>query len=524
MLNVAIASMNLPLLSLTTRSLREDARATRTHLLRAGLVGALLGSLVTAHTMVSFMGAPGLYFFSMTLSVNLLLLTFIGISVFATAITEEKETGSLGLLKLTGMSPLSILLGKSAGLLLGAVLLLAVQLPFTLLAVTLGGISPIQVIAAYVLLAAYAVALCGLGLLWSVVLERNAAATRVTLGSLLGFFWGPSLLGGLLTACKYRGWLAEGGAVDEWIEAALSWWRSLSAFQQSNLIVATGFDGPVVSRATWFSAAAGVVLFAIAWLIFERATRNELAAAPERLARAPKRGRPGSDRAWDEAVVWKDFRFLAGGLSSLGVWTILYGAAIAGALAMMAQSGANVAPKDVGVYTLIVSLLILPIQAAALATRVFGDEVKWKTLSGLALLPASLGAIAYQKVLGASIQLVPGISCAALGFVLTAVMTPDYFADFFGAGEAIIVLIYMIATALFGIHLAAYFSLRVRHGALALTFAAIILGNYVITAPLMVLFDGSEEGPIGFLAMGLLVAAAAMHPLIGARLTHLAAE
>ena len=52
---------------------------------------------------------------------------------------EEKEEQTLGLLRMTGLSPLSILLGKSTSRLCGALLLLAAQFPFTIFAVTLGG-------------------------------------------------------------------------------------------------------------------------------------------------------------------------------------------------------------------------------------------------------------------------------------------------------------------------------------------------------------------------------------------------
>ena len=74
---------------------------------------------------------------------------------FATAITEEKEEGTLGLLKMAGISRVSILLGKSTSRLITAILLFLVQLPFTLLAITLGGVTLGQIFAAYWALLAY---------------------------------------------------------------------------------------------------------------------------------------------------------------------------------------------------------------------------------------------------------------------------------------------------------------------------------------------------------------------------------
>jgi hypothetical protein len=77
---------------------------------------------------------------------------FIGIaalSIFPAAISEEKEDETLTLLRMTNLSALSILFGKSTSRFIGAMLLLAVQIPFTLLAITLGGITFSQIAAAY---------------------------------------------------------------------------------------------------------------------------------------------------------------------------------------------------------------------------------------------------------------------------------------------------------------------------------------------------------------------------------------
>jgi len=59
---------------------------------------------------------------------------------------------TLGLLKLAGFTSASILAGKSIGQLVTMALLLLVQAPFALLAITLGGVSPHQVVAAWVIL------------------------------------------------------------------------------------------------------------------------------------------------------------------------------------------------------------------------------------------------------------------------------------------------------------------------------------------------------------------------------------
>ena len=91
-------------------------------------------------------------------------MTLLGIGFFSTAITEEKEEDTLGLMLMAGISPLGILAGKTGGRLWQALLLVIVQYPFMLLAVTMGGVSGAQVWAVTVALLAYMVLLAGFGL------------------------------------------------------------------------------------------------------------------------------------------------------------------------------------------------------------------------------------------------------------------------------------------------------------------------------------------------------------------------
>ena len=97
----------------------------------------------------------------------------------------------LGLLRMTDLNPLSILLGKSTSRLCGALLLLAAQFPFTLLAVTLGGVSARQIVAAYLALGAYTFFLCNLALLASVVARRTGQAAASSASCLVVLWSAP---------------------------------------------------------------------------------------------------------------------------------------------------------------------------------------------------------------------------------------------------------------------------------------------------------------------------------------------
>src|SRR5258708_7655032 len=162
--------------ALLERSLRIDARAWSTHLARLGLVGAIYFSLCFA-LLTSFMfGAPGLRFFEWIAYLDATFMTLLGIGFFSTLISEEKEEDTLGLMLMAGISPLGILIGKSGGRLWQSLLLIAVQYPFVLLAVTMGGVMNAQVWAMTLALLAYMVFLVGFGLLCSTLARRSQTA------------------------------------------------------------------------------------------------------------------------------------------------------------------------------------------------------------------------------------------------------------------------------------------------------------------------------------------------------------
>jgi len=165
--------MTAPVFVLSARALNVDSRKLVTYLGRLILVFLVAFFLLIATFSPSRVGAPGLQFFEFVVWLTLLCISAAGVFLFSSVITEEKEEMMLGLLKMTGLNPLSIILGKSSSHILGGVLLLLAPFPFTLLAITLGGVALGQVIAAYCTMLSYLLFLGGLALFCSVCTRRT---------------------------------------------------------------------------------------------------------------------------------------------------------------------------------------------------------------------------------------------------------------------------------------------------------------------------------------------------------------
>ena len=177
------------LLALFIRSVRDDVRSKSTYWLRAGFVALVLLFMQGQFTVTQWVGAPGLHVFSRILWMNVFFVSIAGLSYFASVITEEKEEGTLSLLRMTDLNPLAILLGKSTGRVAGALLLLTVQLPFTILATSLGGVNLAQVLAAYATLGAHFSSFSRTSRsFFSVICQRTSLAAALTGPTLVLFF------------------------------------------------------------------------------------------------------------------------------------------------------------------------------------------------------------------------------------------------------------------------------------------------------------------------------------------------
>jgi hypothetical protein len=448
--------MTSPLLALFTRSLREDTRAKGSYWARAGLSAFLLIGMAINALVIDPGGARGLSFLANAIWVQTIFLTISGLAWFASAITEEKEEEMLGLLRMTNLSPLSILLGKSTNRLCGALLLIATQIPFTLIAVTLGGVSLEQVLAAYVALGAYAFVFCNLALLCSVLAPRTGVATIATVVVML-LVW----LVGLVTAN-----LSGNGTT-----TGMDGLPDLSPFHQYDRIFATGFAGPVMGAQAWWSLAFGVFFFLIAWALFERfCDRQQTSGASAGTIRRRVRRAfaPGRARL-NNPVGWKDFHFLHGGWGmALVKFSVAIGVLLVLAV-LLVGSGQKVFEPENGLIVVGAGILWLILEAGFVASRVCSCEVRDRTLSSLALLPQSLDTTLARKVPAGWSALLPAVAFIALGlfYLATSMVLTGRMVQEMGAIVVISGIVggYVFALTYLGVFLAANLSLRMKRGA-----------------------------------------------------------
>ena len=499
-------------LALLERSLRIDARSWQTHLARLGLMLGIYISLSFAFALAGRFGAPGLRFFSANVYLNVIFLTLLGVGFFSTAITEEKEEDTLGLMLMAGISPLGLLIGKLGGRLIQALLLIVVQYPFTLLAITMGGVSPSQVQAAYVGLGSYMLMLAGGGLLCSTLAPRSRTAGTWMVVALFVYGLVPYFCDAL---GNNIGRISSAPA--PWFENLLESVASLSLFLRIETIMATGFGESPWSWQAVSNLTLGLICFGLSWCGFGFATREPVTEAITRggLSRS-KKGLARSfspGRAWENPFIWKDFHFVAGGLSRRLLRILFYPALWVACFGLTLLWG--VSPIGIiGIYQALVLLAVLW-ELSLLAAQSIHDEVRGQTIAALVMLPHSVRYVFYSKLLGAVIGMYPGLVCFLVANILGIKHVVDFFRD---EGHLVIAILLLVP------HFAAVYALFVRWGAVPLAIGSMIAVYFAIVAFFQFVQPGPPGLTLNLLTFILLSICAACHVVVLWRIPYVASR
>lgn len=453
--------------ALLTRSLRLDARDRWSHGIRG--LALILGyyALWNAQQHSRWFGAPGLRFFLFVVMANAWLILLAGISYFSATITEEKEENTLGLILMTGLSPLGLLLGKAGGRMVQAALLVLLQLPLAMLAITLGGITLAKVLAAMTALIALLFFVGNLALLCSVLCRttRSAALAMIVCSVLYGV----------------AAWFVE---VMRWYYARAGggsrFWSSLCelhVFRRIVFLFESSAQPAMISACEIVFFAGGTICFLLSWALFGWAVQQPDTVPASRawwMARHQKSRWVNPGRVWETALVWKELYFTLGGWQQLLMKTAGY------VLLVMVIALTNWL-IDVGrnwrfteELSVVCLSLAMALEGAVLSSRVFSEEIRHQTWSALALTPLSLREILQLKWATVFIGLLPVATVDFLMVTMTRHGGRMLWESldhplFYG-------IVAMFVTCA---HFAAVFSLYVRWGAVPLG-AGVVWGAFIL--------------------------------------------
>ena len=383
---------------------------------------------------------------------------------------------------MAGISPLGILAGKSGGRLWQSLLLIAVQYPFVILAVTMGGVMHTQVWSVTVALLAYMVFLAGFGLLCSTLAPRSQTASVWMVLGLLIYFVVPSVAA--TWAMSHATWIINQGGVTP---PTTLFWRLIEGvgdtcvFLQMSKILTTGFHQSAWSIQVVTNVLFGVVCVVFSWIFFGISTRSPTTEASSRGLVTRSRRLPlfSAGRTWINPFIWKDFHFVSGGLGMLLVRVAYYGGLSLLALAIEDKKNAY-AMSWFGSIVFLVWFSVA-IDAAKVLSRSMQDEVRGQTLASLMMLPRSSNRIVYSKFAGAMLGWLLGPFLGVI-FIFVSPSMREGVTEMLTAQDGdngLLIITMMVLYFALIPHFAALLALYVRWGAVALAIGMTI-GTYFV--------------------------------------------
>ena len=478
-------------------TLKMDSKSIYPHIVRAGFAGAMLFAISMSVADVFGSGSMGLRFFELVCMLNVLIITVSGISYFVTAVTEEKDAGTYALLRLAGMNSLSITLGKSTSRLVSSLMLLVIQMPFTFLSITLGGVLWNQIVAAYLALATWMILVANLALFCSARCATSGRAAGLAATTIGLFVFLPKIITEGLTAIP-AGTLSNGTiSLLESIPIAFS---KISVFDRLaeilgmtsgfrmlgidfstgiTLITTASIKGEVslVSGQFWSSLLVAFTLFVISTLTLDLWSAPSDAGGPSE-NKSVRRWAVG--RCWNFSVAWKEFLFFTGGRTFALAKLLAGGVAFAGFRMFQGMDGytAGLALRgDYSWWAFLTFVMTLTAEVLLYSAGCLFYEVRQQTQSTLATVPISSARILVEKFAGCAIALIPAIVWIFISLILSdgAIVRNC---------SATMVSSYLIMLG-FASHLAALLSLYTRWAALPLTLLLAAPAFFCMAAPIL---------------------------------------
>jgi hypothetical protein len=421
--NLTTRFLKKPNTALFNRAMTMDCRDWRMYVLRFVLLVVIMLTLPSG-----FQGAsPGLTFFQVLTGINLVVITLLGITSFSNVVSEEKEAQMLGLLLMAGMTPLSLLISKGVSRLSTAGILIVMQLPLTLLAVALGGISLRQIVAAYVCVLAYMVLVASMAMAASTVSCTNQHASGVTVVALLIFYFGFMLKHLIVFVID----VATAGRVSlksDWLEPWASMpWQLMSPGHRlwgwhggAEHVFASKFSGSMIGLQAMGSMIVAAGLIWLSAAVFNRYTREGGGGAKAKEA-APRRrkGTSRAGRAWESRpLAWHTWHFFFRGHWSTIGRVVVFAFAIGGWCMYTLMFDSNPTFEDLSNWLLLVGGGGVFLEVMGIPGHLLKREVTGKTLPALMLMPMRPSELVREKLRGSLLSCRPALAVLAVALIL----------------------------------------------------------------------------------------------------------
>jgi hypothetical protein len=454
-----------------------DARYVHPHVVRAAFALFILFCLSMAALDAFGTNRTGLVFFGLVCQLNILLIAAAGVSYFVTAVSEEKDAGTFALLQLAGLTPLAITLGKSTSRLISSLMLLVSQIPFTFLAVTLGGIRWQQVLGAWVCLAAWMILIANMALLCSARCNNSARAAGAAGVILLLWFGTPPTIRTILQAISP-------GTLPPEVQKTLARFPQIlelvSPWKQIDLILNQWEVAEVFGSQFWFSLLLAVGCFTVSTLRLNAWTRPTEDGAAGQEQGGQRRWPVG--RCWRLPLAWRDFHFFAGGRTLFAArclgWLIVY-VAFLGVQKMELNSWRWILVGDFAMQMLLLLAGVLTLECVLLATGSLHSELRQMTHSSLAMLPLSSTRMFLEKSAGCALSVLPTV----IWLTILSLLSRDSLVSRIDGN----LLLTWVLLLIFSTHVATLFSLYTRWAAFPLTLLASFVAFFVIAGPILLI-------------------------------------
>lgn len=436
-------------LTLFKRSILVDGRQLANYLSWLAC-GVLLFFILTQ--MNSSSSITGLTYLGVTASINLIVILLTGVVGFSSTITEEKEDDTLGLLMMSGISPINLIFSKSMARIARGIFLTLSQFPFVIIAITLGGIALHQVIAIYITLLAFLIFLAFFCTFFSVIFETTTKAVTAAASALALLAW----------------------STDNHFLYKMSPIYALEQILQLN------YQGYWVSSQLIGSLSLGILFFILSIMTFNLFVLNEKHSLPKATSlKKTKTLKYG--RSWQQAIFWKDFFYTLGGYR----WWLLQGLVLFILTAMFVNDYSYFSWERATESTFISAIIIIIIQLTFIAQSILSKEFKEQTHSCLFTLPLGLGSILKEKLKAAALHVLPTATIVTLGCIKII------------SAESEALLGTLMIMSILGTHLILtfYLSLKVR------LFAFILAAFITILSNILFAFMLSSAGDFSIVAI-----------------------